>query len=143
MLFDDLKRKLKEKVNTIAAFLEKALNKLSAKIKLDKIPKEKQKPMFIILGVVLLFLIILIPAANAGKSKKAAGSILPSGLSIPSDELFFPDEPDFMPEYILEREPRGFWSLEEIRRYWKVPQHTELWKNQIKSAVDNLMEGVQ
>ena len=65
-----------------------------------------------------------------------------SGPYIPPEELFIPTEPDFLPEFLLEREPRSSWSLDEIRPYWKNPGTPEFWQEEIKSAVDKLMEGV-
>jgi len=58
------------------------------------------------------------------------------------EELFIPAEPDFVPEFIFEREKRRFWSLEDIRPYWKAPDSNDRWTEEIKSAVDKLMEGI-
>lgn len=90
----------------------------------------------------IMMIIILI--TNAGG--RPASGLTPgvtAGFSIPIEELFFPVEPDFIPEFLLEREPRRFWSLEDIRQYWRVPGETELWRGEVRSAVDRIMEGVR
>jgi hypothetical protein len=106
---------------------------------------DKKKPLFIGFGAMAVLFLILAIAAGILRSKKqrvvppdaAAGS-----LTIPMEELFIPAEPDFVPEFIFEREKRRFWSLEDIRQYWRVPDSSDRWREEIKSAVDKLMEGV-
>ena len=115
---------------------------------LGRFPKAKRP--FILLGIgggIFILLIITVLIVNSGKSKEkasAAGSsqAMVGGSAIPVDELFMPGEPDYLPEYLLEREPRFSWSIEEIRPYWKSPENPELWRGEIKSAVDDLMKGV-
>ena len=121
-------------------------------------PQEAMKKRVKLLGLgglTALFLILIITAliVNSGKPNKSPVSA--SASSIPSDELFIPAEPDFLPKILLQREPRSFWSLEDISPYWKSPADQgvpaesngrgspqELWRGEIKSAVDKLMEGV-
>lgn len=110
----------------------------------------KRKPIFFGLGAFIVFFVILlitVLAINAGKPKKnipmAHGTpIGAAGFSIPAEDLFLPAEPDYVPEFILEREPRSSWSAEDIRPYWRSPANSEYWRGEIKSAVDKLMEGV-
>ncbi|MDR1957346.1 MAG: hypothetical protein LBQ30_10920 [Treponema sp.] len=65
-------------------------------------------------------------------------------LSIAPEELFLPDEPDFLPEVILEREPRSPWTAEDVRPFWTDPLHDdpERWREQVQTAIDELLEGV-
>jgi hypothetical protein len=65
-------------------------------------------------------------------------------LSIPAEDLFLPDEPDFLPGIILEREPRGAWSSEDARQFWSNPSDGDetLWRERISSTIDELLEGV-
>ena len=107
--------------------------------------ESKRLIVFILAGVaaVLIFSIIIIIVTST--TARPEGGELPAitaGFSIPSEELFFPSEPDFLPGFLPEREPRRFWSLEEIRQYWKTPGNPDWWREEIKSTVDNLMEGV-
>ena len=116
---------------------------------LDHVPEEKKRPMLIGLGGLLgLFLVLLIAALalNSGKKqsrvRESSSAIMAAGLNIPQEELFIPGEPDFIPEFLLVREPRRYWSLEDIRPFWKAPQYDMRWRDEITSAVDQLMEGV-
>ena len=93
-------------------------------------------------AAILLFgLLIIIIIVNT-KPKNTDTFNISTGLSIPVDEFFFPSEPDFLPGFIPEREPRRFWTLDDIRPYWKAPGNTDWWMEEIISTVDSLMEGV-
>ena len=111
----------------------------------DRIPAEKRRPVFLALGgAVVLLVVLIVFSANSGASKKSAPMDLSAGPVIPSEDLFIPGEPDFLPGFLLEREPRHSWSLEEIRPYWRIPgpANQELWRGELKSAVDKIMESV-
>ena len=112
---------------------------------LQRFPENKRRPiLFGFGGIVVFFLILLISALTmrSGTPERRTAPNLAASFAIPPDELFFPSEPDTLPEFILERESRHSWSLEDIRPYWRVPGNTELWQNQIRSTIDRLMEGV-
>ena len=105
-----------------------------------------RKKRFIVLGfagltVVLVSSIIIVTAIRAARPETDLFSVA-SGLSIPAEEFFFPSEPDFLPGFLPEREPRRFWSLEDIRQYWKNPGNSDWWMEKIESTVDSIMEGV-
>jgi hypothetical protein len=87
-------------------------------------------------------ILAIIIVENAGKSESTGISNIASGSSIPSDEWFFPREPDFLPGFLPERERRRFWTLDDIRPYWKAPGNSPWWMEEIISTVDSLMEGV-
>lgn len=108
-------------------------------------PAEKRRTMLLALGgltALFLILIISILAATFSGPKKDVPAAMSAGPNIPSEDLFIPGEPDFLPDFILEREPRRSWSLEDVRPYWKNPANPELWRGEVKSAVDKLMESV-
>ena len=113
---------------------------------LERFPEEKRRPiMFGTAGALVFFLVIIIAlSANSGRPERAAAPEMAVGPSIPIpiEELFLPAEPDFLPQFLLEREPRQFWSIEDIRPFWRNPGSPELWRREIHSAVDRLMEGV-
>ena len=112
---------------------------------LGRFPEEKRRPMLYGIGglVVFFFILIIALAANSGKPRATAVPDMISGPQIPPEQLFFPAEPDFLPEFLLEREPRSFWTIEDIRPYWRNPGNPDLWREEINSAVDRLMEGVR
>jgi|TergutMp193P3_1026864.scaffolds.fasta_scaffold03493_6 hypothetical protein len=105
------------------------------------------KKRLILLGlggvtVLLLGLLIFIIVRNVSRSDRTGSSNIASGLSIPVEELFFPREPDFLPGFLPERERRRFWSLDDIRPYWKAPGNSVWWMEEITSTVDKFMEEV-
>jgi len=106
---------------------------------------DKRKPLLMGLGALAGIFLILVIVAGISSSKKRQ-TISPEaaseGLTIAAEDLFIPAEPDFIPEFIFEREKRRFWSLEDIRPYWKTPDPGDRWRDEIKSAVDKLMEGI-
>ena len=133
--------KLKEKFSNISS----GVHSLSDRY-LERFPEEKRQPILMGIGgaAVLLLVIIIVALANtSGKSKKDSAPEITAVFSIPPEQLFIPAEPDFLPDYLLEREPRSYWTIEDIRPYWKSPGNYELWQGEIKNAVDKLMEGVR
>jgi hypothetical protein len=73
-------------------------------------------------------------------------------MTIPSDELFWPSEPDFIPPVQLDRLPRRA-SLEMPGKtplnvvsgtYWLDPreEYALQWRERISSALDEVMEKV-
>ena len=110
---------------------------------LGHFPEGKRRPMLFAFGGLCALLLILVISAVAVNSGKTGKTVLPDKIAgIPQEEIFFPAEPDFLPKYILEREPRRFWASEDIRSFWKSPTDAAFWQKEIKSTVDKLMEGV-
>jgi len=131
-LFD----KIKESFSVLVARIKDAINNVES---------DKRKPLLIGFGALAFLFLILVIAAGVLSSKKRRTippDAVAGGLTIPVEELFIPAEPDFVPEFIFEREKRRFWSLEDIRQYWRIPDSSDRWREEIKSAVDKLMEGI-
>jgi len=126
-----------EKIKVIPGNLYDSANRF-----LERIPDGKRRPL--ILGVCGLFLVLIILAVamNSGKKTKEPALHVAAGFAVPPEELFYPAEPDFVPEFYFEREPKKSWTIEDIRPYWKVPEKAEHWKEEVKSAVEKLLEGV-
>jgi hypothetical protein len=63
--------------------------------------------------------------------------------TIPLEDIFLPDEPDFLPPVLLEREPRK-WNAEDARPFWTNPLGNDpaQWRNNIERTVDGRMERV-
>ena len=110
---------------------------------LSPFARKKKLILFGLAGASVLFLgfIIVIIVINA-RPKNTDAFNISIGLSIPAEEFFFPQEPDFLPGFLPEREPRRFWTLDDIRQYWKTPGNSDLWMEEIVSTVDSFMEGV-
>jgi len=64
---------------------------------------------------------------------------------IPADELFLPEEPDFLPGVLLDRDKRSIWSEQDAAEYWQDPLRDgeEQWREKIEAAIDELLERVQ
>ena len=112
---------------------------------LSRFPENIRRPIFFgFAGLTVLFLILMI-AVLAGTlrnpDKKGLTERI-AGPGIPHEELFFPAEPDFLPGFLLEREPRRFWTIEDIRPYWRSPGNSDFWQREVHTAMDKLMEGV-
>jgi hypothetical protein len=107
----------------------------------------KRKPvLFCLGGAVLLFilLIVVVPATKTGSSGGSGLSEAP-GVFVPPEDFFMPQEPDFLPDRLLEREPRRPWTGEDIRPFWKDPADSALkedWRSEMSRVIDELMESV-
>ena len=142
-------RQAKGKNAEVSSFFTRFRGSLIAKIDylserfFGRFPAGKRRQGFLVFsGACIFFLILIISifVMNTGKSEK---NNLPGKMAgIPNEELFSPSEPDFLPGFIFEREPRRFWTIEDVRPYWKIPGNAEYWNREIKTAADKLLEGV-
>ena len=64
---------------------------------------------------------------------------------VPAEEIFLPDEPDFVPGVLLERERNTIWTEQDGSIYWQDPMRfgEELWRDRIEAAINELLERVQ
>jgi hypothetical protein len=120
--------------------------------------QRRRKTLLVGAGISALFLFLIITvlvstaerrstdlrSANAGSPAQVSDLFRPQ--VIPPEELFLPDEPDFLPPVLLEREQREFWTAEDARPFWwdplDVPGGSETYLDQITSVIDELMEHV-
>jgi hypothetical protein len=129
-----------------AEFIQTLPGKLSSFI-----PAGRAKFLFFGLASALCILIVCLVAAVSGMNRrpdslvKGGGSPIPAlQPAIPPEELFFPEEPDFLPGPIPERERRKAWTAENAEPFWYNPleKGEEPWRNRIESAIDELLEHV-
>jgi hypothetical protein len=120
---------------------------------LEKLPPEKRRPVLIgSIGAcaVLVLALVGIPLLTRGKAEErktaasAAGNAPIKQAVIPPDELFLPDEPDFVPGVMLEREQRTEWTAADAAPLWQDPLKNgeEPWRNRIEKTIDDIMESV-
>jgi hypothetical protein len=110
-----------------------------------KIPGNKKIPVLAAGGsLVFLVICIIVLAASGNRSKGAAESGLAvSGPRIPVEDLFYPAEPDFLPDLLLEREPHQPWTAEDAEPFWKDPSEPRtMWQEKVGETIDKLMESV-
>ncbi|MDR1636531.1 MAG: hypothetical protein LBR93_04265 [Treponema sp.] len=123
----------------------------------EKLPWLEGKLGFVLIGlglVLFLLLVVLVTAlvapnaglAAAGEREIPAGETggLIRDAPIPPEELFLPDEPDFLPGVIPQREARKVWTAEDAEPYWYNPLERggEEWRNRIRAALDEFLEHV-
>jgi len=63
---------------------------------------------------------------------------------IPAEELFLPDEPDYIPGVLLKRDRRANWTEEDAMEFWQDPLKNgeEQWREKIESSIDDYLERV-
>lgn len=110
--------------------------------------EQKRRLILVCTGV---FAAILTLAVIISLIKPRQGS-LPSGMekmklnyAIPAEELFLPDEPEFLPDVILERGRRTSWTEDDAALYWQDPlrEGEQQWRDKIEAVVDKFLERVQ
>jgi hypothetical protein len=115
-----------------------------------KLPPERRKRLFMALGAALVLLLLSLAAALLITSRRTRAGPPPKDPAGPvqggilREELFLPEEPDFVPGVLLERERRNFWTPEDAAPYWQDPlKHgEEPWREQAESVIDELLERV-
>jgi len=65
-------------------------------------------------------------------------------LPIPLEGIFLPDEPDFLPEVLLERVQRTSWTTDDAAEHWQDPLGSgeEQWREKVEAAIDEFLERV-
>jgi len=125
----------------LSGFLRENAQKL-----LGKIPEGKQRPVLMgCAGCLALLVIIGVLLANSGKGRqKAETAGANRRTAIPSEEIFLPDEPDFVPGVLLEREKRASWTAADGAPYWQDPLKNgeEYWRERIETVIDEFMENI-
>jgi hypothetical protein len=116
-----------------------------------------QKRQFVLICtavfVFLLVLSVLLSLNNSNnenfpnESQRAGhiqGAQMPR-IIIPAEELFLPDEPDFVPGVLLGREQRSSWTEEDAVEFWQDPLRygEEQWRVKIETAINEFLERVQ
>jgi hypothetical protein len=137
--------KLRGKIKTARGLI----SGLSSRERFRDNPKILYAGFGFLLFLFLLGLVVVLWTGNRSrKAEQAAAEALAGAfadLSIPPEELFWPDEPDFVPPVQLNRLPRGrAENTEKDIPYWVDPgeEYADRWRERIGSAVDELMEKV-
>jgi hypothetical protein len=114
---------------------------------LARVPPHKRPPVLALAGLGAALLVLA--ALGAGRRAERGSAPSPGAAAVPApdvpaEELFIPAEPDFLPAFLLEQEPRHAWSAGDVQPYWKNPgdANGELWREEIRRGVDAIMEGV-
>jgi hypothetical protein len=98
------------------------------------------------LALILFLLVLLVVVDHRRGAPPDTGQELRSALGprpIAPEELFLPEEPDFLPDVLLNREPAP-WTAEDVRPFWTDPLEggEELWLERIETVIDDLLEHI-
>jgi hypothetical protein len=103
-------------------------------------------------GAALVLILGFVTAAlawNQGRSANAgvsAGELTESfnPLPIAPEDLFLPEEPDALPEFIPARPRRETWTVDDAAEYWTDPLAGKeaLWRDRFGAAATELLEAV-
>lgn len=74
------------------------------------------------------------------KEPRAEITFEPDPIAAP--DLFIPDEPDFLPQIILEQEQRTAWTNADAAEFWTDPLEfsDEFWRQKVSESIDRLLE---
>jgi hypothetical protein len=103
-------------------------------------------------GIIIFFaaLAVLVPIGTV-LVVKTGGTSPPKTLTrefvparIPDEDIFLPNEPDFLPPVILEQEQRKSWTVEDVEPFWTDPIEygPAFWQERIGETVDDLLEHI-
>jgi hypothetical protein len=103
-------------------------------------------------GFLVIILLLLILAVVSSRKVQDGGTLrnteasaeVPKSQAFLPEDFFLPYEPDFVPDVLLEREPRNGWTEEDARPFWTDPLkgNEEAWRERIESGVDAILEHV-
>ena len=115
---------------------------------LDRIPVDRRIVLTAAIGVPVILALVIAGASLMSKDKPVKPAALPASSAmtkrIPAEDLFLPDEPDFVPGVILDREKRTQWTAEDALPWWQDPlkDGEQEWRDQIEKTVDEIMGSV-
>jgi hypothetical protein len=127
-------------------FIEKIIRFIQDGFK--KLTDERKRRIVLICTVVFVALLTLsvLLSLKLPEKKERANDIYDLNIKspIPPEEIFLPEEPDFVPGVILERERRTEWTEKEAQEYWRDPlkEGEEQWRVKIESEIDKYLERV-
>ena len=110
--------------------------------------EEKRRLVLIctaVFSVLLTLSVVLTVIKGSGREKLPAEPDKVSlNAAIPAEELFLPDEPDFLPGVLLERDRRSSWTEQDAVEYWQNPliSGEEHWREKIETVIDEFLERV-
>jgi hypothetical protein len=112
--------------------------------------RTRRKLVLICLAVCAALFVLCVTAVltgvreDAGTGRERDLSEAFSPRPVPPEEFFLPEEPDFLPETLPEREKREAWTVEDARPFWIDPldegnaEYTDL----MSTVIDDLMEKI-
>ncbi|MDR0400920.1 MAG: hypothetical protein LBH51_08255 [Treponema sp.] len=98
----------------------------------------------LLLTLLAVLLVLIFARGSAGLKDPEMPAVNFGPTPIPWEELFLPEEPDFLPPVILEREQRDSWTAEDAEPFWYNPlkDGEEEWREQVEKTVDEFLERI-
>jgi hypothetical protein len=127
-------------------FLEKAINFFQNWF--NKMTAEGKRRFALIctaaFAVILSFSVIMSLVDSKGVKKPDEPEKIRINIPISAEELFLPDEPDFLPGVLLGRERRSSWTEHDAEEFWQDPLKSgeEQWREKIEAAIDEFLERI-
>ena len=113
----------------------------------NKLPADRRIVLIMAIGLPVVLLLFITGTLLLSKDASVKTELPASSVTtrrIPAEDLFLPDEPDFVPGVILEREKRTQWTADDAMPWWQDPlkDGEQEWRDQIEKTVDEIMESV-
>jgi urea transporter len=103
----------------------------------------------LLVAAAVLFIILLLLVLAISSRKPVTEEMRPAAAPVSeqpfvTQDFFLPYEPDFIPDVILEREPRDKWTEEDARPFWTDPMEGNegVWRKRIETGIDAILEQV-
>ena len=99
----------------------------------------------LIFAGILTFSVLVSLRLGGGEKKEKIEPLGPVIIApIPAEDLFLPDEPDYIPGVLLKRDRRSNWTEENAMEFWQDPlkDGEEQWREKIESSIDDYLERV-
>ena len=128
------------------------------KLALDRLPPKKRSIVIAAaVAAVTLLLLIIAGAASGGSGgiPEAAHESPPAQeqpfraesvrrTPIPPEELFLPEEPDFIPGVLPGREQRDSWTAEDAEPFWQdqLRGGEQEWRDRVERTIDEILGSV-
>jgi len=140
---DEFFRSAAEKAGELRDRLRPVVDPLIARVP----PEKRRLVLTASVGFCAVFVLVLAGTSLASRGgdtgREQAAPPVPQG-AIPADDLFLPDEPDFVPGILLEREQRAVWTADDAAPLWQDPLRNgeEPWRDRVERTIDEIMESV-
>jgi len=97
-----------------------------------------------VFAVILSFSVIRSYMASHSVKKSDEPERIKISVPLPAEELFLPDEPDFLPGVLLGRERRSSWTEQDAEEFWQDPlrEGEEQWRERIEASIDEFLERI-
>jgi hypothetical protein len=98
--------------------------------------------VFVVLLVLAPLVTVFVVKVTMRGEKPPVDIFVPDRIA--DEDIFFPNEPDFLAPLIFEREQKETWTEEDAEAFWTDPLEygSAYWRERISDTVDGLLERV-